>query len=388
MQERRRQALMVTISDVTMPLGPAVSTMSVAEAIAAAGHDVELLATRQDNRPPILDVRGVTICWTPNGRALRLPIAFDALLQLPATFAAIRKYRPELLYIRHSTFAALVAALGRLMRVPLIVAEHNSWQADERRHGSHRRWLAPMEDFLQAALGRLAHRNRVVIAENGATLEKRGVPRDRVFLQPNGTNIRHISPRERAESLERFKLSPTELHLGFVGTFAWWQALPDLLPELALIVKQYPNARLLLAGDGPARDEIVRRAVAYGLRDRVSLLGVVPFTELPSLLACFDLALLPTATGHFVGTGRSPMKLGDYAAAGRPILAARIAGFDAFEAQGALALYDPEQAGALANAVITLLGDPERRARMGQEARRLAVENLSWDVRIAPLIAP
>jgi glycosyltransferase involved in cell wall biosynthesis len=317
-----------------------------------------------------------------------LPITFDLFLQIPAIIRALRHHKPDLLYIRHSTFAAVIALLGRLWRVPLIVAEHNSWQADERRNGTRHRWLAPIEAALQAALGRLSHRNRVVIADNAEALWRAGVPRDRIVLRPNGTNVRHVRPLDRAENLARFALNPADVHLGFVGTFAWWQGLPGLVPELKAILARCPRAKLVLAGDGPAREEIRKRAVDLGITDRVTFLGVVPYADLSALLACYDLALLPTASGHFVGAGRSPMKLGDYAAAGRAILAARIAGFETLEAEGAIVLYDPEREGALAETAWELIEDPDRRRRMAETARRVAVERLSWDSSIAPLIAP
>jgi glycosyltransferase involved in cell wall biosynthesis len=388
MERSRRRALMLTVSDITTPLGPAVSTLSVAEAMGAAGYDVTLLAPRQGAREPVVAVPGLRLVWTPAGRTWRLPITFDLFLQLRTLVRELRGERPDLLYIRHSTFAAIAALLGRLWRVPLIVAEHNSWQADERRHGARYRWLAPVEGTLQSWLGRLAHRNRVVIADNADALVRAGVLRERIYLRPNGTNVRHVVPVERSTGLRRFGLAESDVHLGFVGSFAWWQGLPDLIPALRTILERCPRARLLLAGDGPAREAIQQRADELGIADRVNLLGVVAYAELPLLLATFDLALLPTALGLFVGAGRSPMKLGDYAAAGRAILATRIAGFEALEAEGALALYEPGREGALAEAALALIENPTRRAEMGKVARRLAVERLSWDVCIAPLIAP
>jgi glycosyltransferase involved in cell wall biosynthesis len=133
--------------------------------------------------------------------------------------------------------------------------------------------------------------------------------------------------------------------------------IADSDPELDL--------RLLLVGDGPARQDLARRAESRGVADRIVFTGVVPRHLMPAHVAAFDIALQPHVVPY-----ASPLKLFEYMALGRPIVAPATPNISEILQDGVDALlfdmHDPE---AFRGAVERMIGDPALRERLGDGAR-------------------
>jgi glycosyltransferase involved in cell wall biosynthesis len=127
-----------------------------------------------------------------------------------------------------------------------------------------------------------------------------GVPPGRRGLFPYAIDVEQfralsarwrLSPEERAAARARLGLAAGEQAVLAVAKLspreAPWDLL-DALPRLPAAV------RLLVAGDGPSRAEVERRAAALG-PGRVRLLGYVPYGELPALYAAADLFVHPAS---------------------------------------------------------------------------------------------
>jgi len=140
---------------------------------------------------------------------------------------------------------------------------------------------------------------------------------------------------------------------------------PVLIEALAQIVLLRPNARLLLAGAGPTRDELEAQVARLGLAPHVTFLGVVSRADLPALLARTDVVVLPS---YWEGL---PVSLIEALSAGKAIVASRVGGNPELVMDGTNGLLvPPGDAPALAQALLTLSGDPERVRRMGLASRQ------------------
>ena len=125
---------------------------------------------------------------------------------------------------------------------------------------------------------------------------------------------------------------------------------------------------LLVAGDGPARGEIVR-VLETAIPGRTCHLGLVPESELPALYAACDLLTWPAVREAF------GMALVEAQAAGLPVVACASRGVPDVVSAGISGLLpEPDDDAAFAAAVARLLDDPARRAEMGRVAGRLAAE--------------
>ncbi len=158
-------------------------------------------------------------------------------------------------------------------------------------------------------------------------------------------------------------------HSGFtitcVARLAPQKGHMDLLDAMARIVGEVPEARLLLAGEGPLRGELEGRAKQLGLNGQVLFLGRVERTELSNLLDQTDVCVLPS---YWEGL---PVALIEAMSAGKPIVASNVGGNPELVADGENGLLvPPSNPRALAEALIRLALSPDVRRGMGEASRR------------------
>jgi glycosyltransferase involved in cell wall biosynthesis len=136
-----------------------------------------------------------------------------------------------------------------------------------------------------------------------------------------------------------------------------------LLEAFARLAPDFPQATLLLVGDGPDRSILEQQAARYRLSRRVTFMGEQ--TDVPSLLAAMDILALPSLHEGMPNVVLEAM------AAGLPVVASHTGGVPEVVVHGEtgwlVAAADP---GALCNAIINLLNDPPRAHAMGKAGRQ------------------
>ncbi|OLE30823.1 MAG: hypothetical protein AUI36_30040 [Cyanobacteria bacterium 13_1_40CM_2_61_4] len=135
---------------------------------------------------------------------------------------------------------------------------------------------------------------------------------------------------------------------------------------------------MLLVGDGPARAAVCADLSARGLAGVVHCTEAVAPHEVPGLLTSVDAAVAPypQATGFYF----SPLKVYEYLAAGRAVVASRVGQLETVirhEVNGLLC--PPGDAAALATALEHLRREPALRARLGRAARATVLRQHTWD---------
>ncbi len=167
----------------------------------------------------------------------------------------------------------------------------------------------------------------------------------------------------------------------WIGGFHHWHDLELLLDSFTNVRQQTPDALLVLVGDGATRTQIQQRVHEQGLAGSVIMTGMIPHHRIPHMMALADILVapspaLPPSKG---GTG-TPLKLFEYMAAGKAILATDVDQATAvLEHDQTALLTPPGDARAFAAAITCLLQDPARRARLGANARRQAQTKHSWE---------
>ena len=132
---------------------------------------------------------------------------------------------------------------------------------------------------------------------------------------PNGINESHFS-RAPSPALARQRLGwPDALVLGFTGFVRDWHGVDRVVRWLST-PSAPANARLLVVGDGPVRNELEKLAINLAVSDRVRFTGFVPREQVPAYVAAFDIALQPAVVPY-----ASPLKLFEYLALGKAIVA-------------------------------------------------------------------
>ena len=198
-----------------------------------------------------------------------------------------------------------------------------------------------------------------------------GIPLSNIMVSPSGTDTELFHPMEKEHSCQKLGLDPTCNYVGFIGSFLAYQGIDILIDAAPLVLEKIPNARFLLVGDGPMRAAWEKQAQEEGIQDHFIFTGHVPYREVPNYIGAMDVCVAP----HHQETNQaSPVKLFDYMASGRPIVASDIEVVREIVADSECAiLVTPNSAKDIAEVVIRLLKDANLRVELAVEGREYAV---------------
>lgn len=284
--------------------------------------------------------------------------------------------RPDVVYYRWmASPQALI--LAKLLRVPCICEVNGEpvpqWP------GNQRIFVGRFKHLLTRLV--LKRCDRIVVLTEGLqTLlqERYGVPLERIAVIPSGTDVQRFVARDAVASRLELGLLPNRPYVGFVGSFYRYQGLACLLDAMMLVRRVRPSAELLLVGDGETIEELKQQAKEMGLDGAVTWVGRVAYWEVPTWIGAMSVCVAP-----FRGDRgeTSPVKLFDYLACHRPVVAGAIPSvISTFTPDSGVQLVQPDDPRPLADAILALLNDPDRCARLGRQGRRFVEERFSWTV--------
>jgi glycosyltransferase involved in cell wall biosynthesis len=180
---------------------------------------------------------------------------------------------------------------------------------------------------------------------------------DKIMIVPNGANLTHFRPRPPDRAA--WGLTDDGLVLGFVGRIYEDQGLDTAIRALARIQHETGDApQMLIVGDGPCLEPWKALAQELGVGSRVVFAGQRPYTEMPSAIAACDVMLAPFTRHTFESTGSSSLKLFEYLACDKPVLAARGDDHEFLARNGVGVLVEPEDVDAWTRAFRKLMREP------------------------------
>jgi glycosyltransferase involved in cell wall biosynthesis len=279
-----------------------------------------------------------------------------------------RIFGPHVIYERYSLHLPAGGLAARLLGVPLLM-EVNAPLAEERAcYGGLA--LPGVARVSEARTWRTADAVLVVSGPLADRVTAAGVPAAKVYVVTNGVDPARFAPL-RDQGAARAALGiPGRLVVGFTGFMREWHGLDRVVDWLGTGAP--PWVVLCCVGDGPARAGLERRAEERGVRDRLIITGVLPREQVPQWLTAFDVAVQPDVVSY-----ASPLKLLEYMAAGRAIVAPDRPNIRELLTDGVDALLVPPDG--LATALDRVLQDNALRRRLGAQAREtIARRNLTW----------
>lgn len=378
------RVLMVHPHDIYDPLEPwTIRITSLARALVGRGHEVRLVyhLRRQDLSPPEVVARQEfpfeVIPWVRH-----MGYGFQKLRAMAdlASWADVVHVQKALAH------AALPAAGAAVLRGRPLHYDWDDWEAGiyeesvGQRDGHHRRI-----DRLERGLPRIA--NTVTVASKA--LRERalaaGVAEDNLFDAPVGADLARFEGGGDAERT-RSELGldgPVALYL---GQLEGAHAAPLFLDAMARVAGTTPDARFLVVGGGRTLPALREHAERLGLAGRMTFTGAVSKDRVPDLLDAADVAVATLPDSPQART-KSPLKVVEYMAAGKAIVATSVGEVTTFLDDRSGVLVPPADAGALADAVGALLRDPFRRSELGVAARDRLKARFTWDHSAAVLEA-
>ncbi|MBX9247101.1 glycosyltransferase [Actinotalea ferrariae] len=373
--------------------GQNVHVAALATALAGLGHSVEVYTRRDDAGLPerVRMAPGVDVVHVPAGPARHVPK--DELLPWMADFgrwladAWLADTVPDVVHGHFwmSGLAALQAsrAVASLAgeRVPVVQTFH-ALGSVKRRHQGDRDTSPRGRVQTEAALGRSVDLVIATCSDEVAELRRLGVPDHKVGVVPCGVDLEHFTPRRAGGRGVRgpggapsASGRPYVLSIGRLverkGVDTVIQALVDL-PDVELRVAGGPPADEL--ADDPEVQRLSALARRLRVADRVTFLGCVAHDDVPGVIQGAEVVV---ATPWYEPFGIVPLEA---AACGTPVVGSAVGGLlDSVQDGVTGYLVPPQDPGAVADAVRTLLDDPVRRRRFGVAARRRAEQLYGWD---------
>lgn len=297
-------------------------------------------------------------------------------------------FGPGLVYHRHSVFSLAGLALARLLDVPLVL-EVNASEVWARRAWSRLRFEG-LADAMERAVFRRADRLVLISQALVPTVLERGGDRERIVVNPNGVDIDRFDPADPGtETRVSLGLPPDAIVIGFLGTFTRWHGVLFLAEEASRLLGEDERLHVLFVGDGEFRPEAERCVREAGVGDRVHFTGLLPPGRVPAHLAACDILVSPhlpleDGTEYFV----SPIKLFEYMAAGRPVVASRIGQTPEILEDGRTGLLHPPGDGsAFRAAVLRLASDPDLRRSLAGAGRAVVEERYTWEANVRRSLA-
>ena len=203
--------------------------------------------------------------------------------------------------------------------------------------------------------------------ERGLRDARAGIPSETVYV---GNQLCEFDAGVTAHALQIDKPAG-DIWVSYAGTLSACYDLETLVKAMALVQKTHPEAKLQILGDGSERDNL--KAAAHSSGAEVVFHGYLPYSQMAAWLSKSDItinSLVEKAAQSIV------TKIGDYLAAGKPMVNTSCSKeFRAkVEADGFGVNVKPGDAEGMAEVLVDLIEDPQRRSRMGERARAIAEE--------------
>jgi colanic acid biosynthesis glycosyl transferase WcaI len=366
---------------------PAVRLSETAQLLARRGYQVTVLTTVPNyptgvvppeyrghliQREVLEEVRVIRV-WsytTPNRGFLRRIVAQLSFGCLAPLLGSKAVGHPDVIIVESPPLFDAVAArlLAWYRRCPFIFLVSDLWPASAVQLGMLRnRLLIGLAERLEWSTYQRAGSVWAVTEGIRRSLLQRGLSPERVFLLTNGVDTMQFRPMPRAQA--RAELGwDNRFTVLYAGTHGLAQGLETVLTA-AEYLKDHTDIRIVLVGDGAVKADLVIQARERDLKN-VTFLDPHPHKRMPLLLAGADICLVPLKRVPLF-EGALPSKMYEAMACARPIVlgvegeARRMVEQEA----GAALAVEPENAEALASAILSLRESPQEAEALGRRGR-------------------
>ncbi len=202
------------------------------------------------------------------------------------------------------------------------------------------------------------------------------VKRDYLFKAPVGADLKRFSPHISGEGIRRKYNFKDRKMILYLGQLHAGQYVRMFIDAANIVLAKYPKVIFLIIGHGFMAGQLKYFVRERGMEKSVIFTGSVPHDLIPQYIGAADICVASFEDNE-VTVCKSPLKIVEYLACGKPIVASLV-GEVRNMVGGAGLLVEPGNHQALAGAITSLLEDPHLREEMGFRARRRAQTRYNW----------
>jgi glycosyltransferase involved in cell wall biosynthesis len=373
----------------TFPYGGGAAARAVhmqALGLAGAGHDVTVAAAISDGPAKRFTMDGFLVrsfgpyeVATASGgiAQIRNFATRQLLLAWFVAEAIIRRRYDSIIFYGLSPLFALLTPFARLWKQRTAVV-----LGDLASRGVERRLSARLKRAVVVLTERVMVRSTSLTVVGGSSVLERKLrdmaPRTPTIRSFPPTDMAAFSNGDAARSREQYGLRGKKV-IAYAGRINRLEGVDVLLKAMRLVADEHPDAVLVIAGSAATVDPIVRLPLDYpelargmGIADLVVFTGFLPMQGVVDLLAAADVLVSPKID-HPANVVAAPIKVGEYLASGRPVVATRICELDEWLRDGEDVVFCATgDVDGLAAALSRVLSDPERGRLIGASGRERA----------------
>jgi glycogen(starch) synthase len=289
-------------------------------------------------------------------RAHHLSYNLDTVVRMKQRLATLlESFRPDIFHFYHTAYG-FIYHLQRLKRetAPTLLTLHGPFFGETPAIDQARLALCKQVDWTTACSHYVLDDTRAVVPEIAG----------------------HSSVIHNALAMPQLEPSPLDFdepRFLYLGRLVPEKGVDLAIEAFARVYRQFPRARLVIAGRGNQEHALQQQAQQLGIAAAVDFLGWVTPYEVPALINQATIMLVPSRDEPFC---LSALQGGQMA---RPMIATRVGGLPEVIVDGQTGLLvEPESPAAIVEAMTTLLTEPERAKRLGSAARTHVQQRFDW----------
>lgn len=225
------------------------------------------------------------------------------------------KLQGSVFYYRPHLFTIFQPLFSRLFRFRTIKEINGIFEFETKEFG--RGFLSKIVSYIDVLTSKISHKNVVVTEGIKEYFYERGVAQEKIIVVPNGVAM------DRFNNKSLFVNKDKRLNMVFIGKLSNWQGIKDFI-EFVLPVSSKYEFRIDILGNGEQFNEISKLIEENNINN-ITMHGWVDHETVMEFLASSDICILPRKWPEKKALG-SPLKLFEYMAMGKPIIATRVDG--------------------------------------------------------------
>ncbi len=347
-------------------VGGPIKVLELAENLRAMGHSATLFVPKlgypekqTDTQLEQIHVADISVVR---------PLLYSFMNMLRLIKCCIRS-RPDIIYIRYM-YDFIPSLFARLVRIPCIIEINDVFPAS-----------FSIKDRFLSLLNRInfGSSNRIIVLTEGTRdklISRLGVRAEKIHVSSSGTNTDIFYPRDKESCRKSINLDMTAKVIGFAGSFVSNYGLDTLILASPEIIKVESSARFLIVGDGEAEDKWKGMVERLKMGDYFIFPGQVSRTRAAELIGAMDICVAPYNSSR---DETSPVKLYDYFACARPVVASAIEALKSVRDElPGLVLVEPDNPDALTEGLIGVFDHYEHYEEEARKTKNIIFEKYSW----------
>jgi len=139
-----------------------------------------------------------------------------------------------------------------------------------------------------------------------------------------GVDFKHFNDSHKGELVRKqYKIKDNDIVLLYVGWLYKFSGLDDVFWQMRIVRSKHPKIKLIVVGDGDAYQSLVSLCRKLGMKNSIFMVGKKPYEEIPDYIGASDICILPAYPEHRVMKNIVPIKMYEYMAMGKPVVATK-----------------------------------------------------------------